>query len=72
MIKKVVITGINIVSSPGFNIEENWAGLTAGKNGVAPISLFDASGCETKIAAQVPDGFYTYAIQFCKNGLPIR
>ncbi|HOT43731.1 MAG TPA: beta-ketoacyl-[acyl-carrier-protein] synthase family protein [Spirochaetota bacterium] len=65
--RKVVITGMNIISSLGLNLEENWNNLAAGKSGVAPISLFDASNCETKIAAQVPAGFEAYASTFCKK-----
>ena len=65
--RKVVITGMNIISSLGLNLEENWRNLSAGKSGVVPISLFDASDCETKIAAQVPGGFEAYVPKFCKK-----
>ena len=67
MNKKVVITGLNIISSLGLNLEENWNNLTAGKSGVTAISLFDPINCETKIAAQVPSVFDAYAAQFCKK-----
>ncbi len=58
---KVLITGMNIVSALGLNLEENWANLVAGKSGVKRITLFDPSGLETQIAAQVPDTFEDYA-----------
>ena len=58
---KVVITGINIISSLGLNIAENWENMIQGKSGVKRITLFDPSGLETQIAAQVPDAFEEYA-----------
>ncbi len=58
---------MNIISSLGLNLEENWSNLTAGKSGVDAISLFDPTGCETRIAAQVPAAFETYAAKFCKR-----
>lgn len=67
MNKKVVITGLNIISSLGLNLEENWNNLAAGRSGVTVISLFDPAGCETKIAAQIPSGFEAYAAKFCKK-----
>ncbi len=67
MKNKVVITGINIISSLGLNLEENWGNLCAGKNGVAAITLFDPSQCETKIAAELPEEFENYASKFCKK-----
>ncbi|OHD64147.1 MAG: 3-oxoacyl-ACP synthase [Spirochaetes bacterium RBG_13_51_14] len=64
---KVVITGLNIVSSLGLNLEENWENIVAGRSGVRTITLFDPSHNETRIAAQVPDEFETYAARFCKK-----
>ncbi|MFH0866190.1 MAG: beta-ketoacyl-[acyl-carrier-protein] synthase family protein [Bacteroidota bacterium] len=57
MNKKVVITGLNIISSLGLNAAENWENLIQGKSGVKRITLFDASKNGTQIAAQVPDDF---------------
>ncbi len=67
MNKKVVITGMNIVSSLGMNLDENWKNLLAGKSGAGPITLFDPSGCETRIAAQTPPQFHEYAAPFLKK-----
>ncbi len=61
MENKVVITGMNIISSLGLNLEENWKSIVQGKSGVGRITLFDPSGLETRIAAQVPDSFEEYA-----------
>jgi len=58
---KVVITGMNIISSLGLGLRENWENMVAGKSGVSQITLFDTSGLETQIAAQVPDSFEEFA-----------
>ncbi len=50
---KTVITGIGMVTPLGIGLEENWENLKKGKSGVRKISLFDASECETQIAAEV-------------------
>jgi len=50
-----VVTGVGIVSPLGTGNERFWAALLAGKTGVRPISLFDASKYPTRIAAEVPD-----------------
>ena len=47
---RVVITGLGVLSPLGLTMEETWDGLIAGKNGVGPITLFDASRCATRIA----------------------
>ena len=58
---KVLITGLNIISSLGLNINENWANLVQGKSGVKTIHLFDPSTLQTRIAAQLPESFEEYA-----------
>ena len=58
---KVVITGMNIISSLGLNLVENWENMVNGNSGVRKITLFDPSGLETQIAAQLPDLFEEYA-----------
>lgn len=58
---KVVITGMNIISSLGLNLNENWQNMVGGNSGVRKITLFDPSHLETQIAAQVPDSFDEYA-----------
>ena len=64
---KVVITGLNIISSLGLNCDDNWANLSAGKSGIRAITLFDPSGSESRIAGQVPEAFEEYAARFCKK-----
>jgi 3-oxoacyl-[acyl-carrier-protein] synthase II len=51
--RKVVVTGLGIVSPVGIGIAEAWKNLTAGVSGVGPITKFDASALPTRIAAEV-------------------
>ena len=67
MNKKVVVTGINAITSLGLDIDETWANLLKGKSGVKNITLFDASENDTKIAAQLPNNFDEYSSKFVKN-----
>jgi 3-oxoacyl-[acyl-carrier-protein] synthase II len=55
MKRRVVITGIGSVTPLGLTMEETWQGLLAGKSGIGPIRLFDASTFPTTFAAQVSD-----------------
>ncbi|MHB8579603.1 MAG: beta-ketoacyl-ACP synthase II [Ignavibacteriaceae bacterium] len=51
--RRVVVTGMGAITPIGNGINEFWDGLVSGKNGVGPITKFDASGFETKFAAEV-------------------
>jgi len=51
--RRVVVTGIGLVSSLGIGTEANWQALLAGHSGVAPITKFDASQFATRIAGEV-------------------
>lgn len=53
MRRRVVVTGIGMVSPLGCDPETTWQALKAGCSGVGPITLFDASEFPTKIAAEV-------------------
>ena len=53
MNKRVVITGVGIVSPLGLDVSATWQGLIAGRPGVGLITLFDASAFDVKIAAEV-------------------
>ena len=53
MRKRVVITGLGMVSPLGLNVEESWQALIAGKSGAGPITHFDAWDNKTKFAAEV-------------------
>jgi 3-oxoacyl-[acyl-carrier-protein] synthase II len=51
--RRVVVTGIGLVSSLGIGTEANWAAITAGTSGIATITKFDAAGFATRIAGEV-------------------
>ena len=53
--RRVVVTGMGLVSPVGIGVDESWSALVAGKSGVGPITLFDASTFPTRIAAEVKD-----------------
>jgi 3-oxoacyl-[acyl-carrier-protein] synthase II len=51
--RRVVITGMGVISPLGHVVEEFWQNLLAGKSGVDRITRFDATNFDTKIAAEV-------------------
>lgn len=51
--RKVVVTGLGIVSPVGTGVAEAWANITAGKSGIGPITRFDASAFTSRIAGEV-------------------
>ncbi len=53
MARRVVITGVGMVSPLGIGVKESWAALCAGKSGVSRITRFDCTPYDTHIAAEV-------------------
>jgi 3-oxoacyl-[acyl-carrier-protein] synthase II len=51
--RRVVVTGMGLVSPVGIGVDESWNALVAGKSGIGPITLFDASTFPTRIAGEV-------------------
>src|SRR5436190_17408991 len=51
--RRVVVTGIGLVSSLGIGTDANWAALSAGRSGVETITKFDATQFATRIAGEV-------------------
>jgi 3-oxoacyl-[acyl-carrier-protein] synthase II len=56
MTRRVVVTGLGLVSPLGIGTRPTWEGLVSGRSGVGPITHFDASDYPVRIAAEV-DGF---------------
>ncbi len=52
---RVVITGMGAVSALGKDIKTMWPALIAGESRMGPVTLFDVSGFEARLAAQLPD-----------------
>jgi 3-oxoacyl-[acyl-carrier-protein] synthase II len=53
--RRVVVTGLGMVTPLGTGIENNWEMVCAGKSGIGPITKFDASEFPTQIAGEVLD-----------------
>src|SRR5215471_1920528 len=53
--RRVVVTGLGLVTPLGTGVDKNWEALTAGRSGIAPITNFDASPFPTRIAGEVRD-----------------
>ena len=54
--RRVVVTGIGLVTPLGGNVEDTWKNLLACKSGIGPITRFDASNLACRIAAEVKRG----------------
>jgi 3-oxoacyl-[acyl-carrier-protein] synthase II len=59
--KRVVVTGIGLISPVGIGTEATWQSILQAQTGIAPITLFDASQYNTRFAGEVkgfvPDDF---------------
>jgi 3-oxoacyl-[acyl-carrier-protein] synthase II len=53
--RRVVVTGVGIISPLGIGVEKSWNGIIEGKSGIKKISRFDVSNFSVKIAGEVPD-----------------
>jgi len=51
--RKVVVTGMGVVSPVGLTLDDFWSSLLAGKSGIGPITKFDASQFDTRIAGEL-------------------
>ncbi len=54
--RRVVVTGLGLISPLGIGVEKSWSGMLQGRSGIRRITQFDASLFATKIAGEV-DGF---------------
>ena len=55
MERRVVVTGVGLVSSLGVGNQENWEGLLSGRSGIRTITHFDPTEFASSIAGEVPD-----------------
>ncbi|MBW1642449.1 MAG: beta-ketoacyl-[acyl-carrier-protein] synthase II, partial [Deltaproteobacteria bacterium] len=55
MDRRVVITGVGLVTPLGIGTEQTWEALCAGTSGISEITRFDTSLHKTKIAGEVKD-----------------
>ena len=53
--RRVVITGLGLISPVGNDVATGWSNLVAGKSGIGPITRFDASSLSTRFAGEVKD-----------------
>lgn len=53
--RRVVVTGMGVISPVGNNVSDFWDSLIKGKNGIGPITKFDTEGYKAKLAAEVKD-----------------
>jgi 3-oxoacyl-[acyl-carrier-protein] synthase II len=52
-LRRVVVTGVGLVSPVGIGTEETWQALLKGHSGIGPITLFDAEGFSCRLAGEV-------------------
>ena len=55
MKKKIVVTGIGLITPLGLDRNSSWKAITTGKSGIKKISSFDTENYQTKIAAEITD-----------------
>lgn len=53
--RRVVVTGLGMVSPLGMGVDHNWSMITNGKSGIKPITHFDLEGIASNIAGTVPE-----------------
>src|SRR2546421_1181139 len=53
--RRVVVTGLGMITPLGSTVEKTWDGILAGKSGIGPITRFDPTGLDTTIAGEVRD-----------------
>ena len=53
--RRVVVTGLGMLSPLGVGVEKSWEGILAGQSGIRPITEFDASAFAVQFAGTVPD-----------------
>lgn len=52
--RRVVVTGIGLLTPLGWGVEKSWKGIVEGRSGIGPITAFDTEGYGCTIAGEVP------------------
>ncbi|MBK7927201.1 MAG: beta-ketoacyl-ACP synthase II [Bryobacterales bacterium] len=55
MVRRVVVTGVGLVSALGIGTQKTWNGVKSGRSGIRRIQQFDTTGFSARIAGEVPD-----------------
>src|ERR671933_103426 len=55
MAERVVVTGMGAITPVGGTVDETWNNLVEGHSGIGPITLFDATDFDARIAGEVKD-----------------
>ena len=58
--RRVVVTGLGLVTPLGADVETSWKNILAGKSGAGPITHFDASDQKCRIACEVKPADHEY------------
>lgn len=70
--RRVVVTGMGVVSPLGLNANHVWQQLIEGKNGITNITSFDASGLPSQVAGEIPLGNYSEYKFNAEEWMPAR
>ncbi len=77
MKRRVVVTGVGLVTPLGLGVEANWDSLVSGSSGIRKISRFDATGYHCQVAGEVcgfvpelvlPSGPGQVQASLCRSG----
>jgi len=52
--RRVVVTGLGLLTPLGWGVEHNWKGILEGRSGIGPITNFDTEGYGCTIAGEIP------------------
>ena len=70
--RRVVVTGLGVVTALGLEEASFWESMLAGKCGLAPVRGFDTTGYRTTVSSQVDDAALETGIWVPTNTTPTR
>lgn len=53
--RRVVVTGLGVISPVGLNVADTWSAILDGKSGIGPLTAFDTEGFSTRFGGQIRD-----------------